>query len=441
MKTRGITFRGSNRILVLIFMIIAILVLLLCGGSVTVVVAFRMANFRTRKKCAMSRCSSLYRIPKYFHPSSTVSSYLDHESTWNNGASGSPEANNKGLITAETEWMTQQQQQQQQQKMAAPLVDSTLLRFVANNARPVRTELNNTNLSTYCLPIADATSAASSINNVKQREGCNDTVVVSIDTEPSLPPNNNHFNCNGQVLVPPLEAFSGTARSTIIPEQPPDDKNLLFDTFERQVVTILLNSCAQENDAIAAAQSLRHYATEKSRRESVRKFLQSRDALWKSGYAKDNSTFVEDFESKVLISTTKWCSKENFQAVIHVLVNAGLSGKDCASVFMHTPSVAFRRVVNRENNDDPSHIITGETIETTLNRVINVILCGLLQLRRYDARKVSEAGELFPPPSPFIPSYDSNLLHSRITYCNYVPLFFSVNLYEGDTSMPWVAYS
>jgi len=403
MKTRGITFRGSTRILVLIFMIMAILVLLRCGGSVTVVVAFRVANFRTRKKCATSWYSSLYRIPKYVHPSSTVSSYLDHESTWNTGASGIPEPNNKDLIKAETEWMIQQQQQQ---KMVAPLVDSTLLRFVANNARPVRTELNNTNPSTYSLPIADATSAISSINTIKQREGCNDKVVVSIDTGASLPPNNNNFNCNGQVLVQPLETFSGTARSTIIPEQPPDDKDLLFDAFERQVVTILVNSCAQENDAIAAAQSLRHYATEKSRRESVRRFLQNRDALWKSGYSKDNSTFAQEFESNVLISTTKWCSKENVQAVIHVLVNAGLSGKDCASIFMHTPSVAFRRVVSRKNNDDPSETMTGETVETTLNRVINVILCGLLQLRRYDARKVIRA-------CPGLLTVKAHVTHSR----------------------------
>lgn len=391
MKARGIIFRRTNRILVLIFIIIAIFVLLLCGGSVTVVVAFRMASFRTRTKSAASRCSSLYRIPKYVHPSSTVSSYLDHESTWCNGASGNAEANSRDLNTVETERMIQKQQ-----KIAAPLVDSTLLRFVANNARPVYSSLETTttaaptelNNATQFLPIAD-TISTSSINYSKQREGCNDNVIVSADTEARLNNNYNEFNGNnGQVLIPQLEASSGSATSTIIPEQPPDNKNLLFDVFERQVVTILLNACAQEDESIAAAQSLRHYATEKTRRESVRKFLQNRDALWKKGYPKDNSTFVKDFESTVLISTTKWCCKENVQAVIHALLNAGLSGKDCASVFRHTPSVAFRRVGSRKNNDDPLETTTGETIEITLNRVIDVILCGLFKLRRYDARKV-----------------------------------------------------
>lgn len=394
MKTRAVALRCTDRILYLVLTILVILVLLLGEEMVAVVVAFRVVSFRSSSSQKKSVASSyVYRPTQFFH-SSTVSSYLDHGSTWSSGNTGS-EANNREYTKTDTEWMTQQQ------KIAAPLVDSTLLRFVANNARQIddcctqppassaATSLENTLVAvkndTYslsqCFPTT-STASSSPVNGRRKEECNNKEIVLPLEVEANT--NNNNFE---KVLVPPLEA-SGATKSTILPQQPQDDENVPFDTFEKEVVTILLNSGAQENEAVTAGQSLRQYAEEKYRRESIRKFLRNRDALWNNNeYHQDNST-MEDFDSSNSISS-KWCSNDNVQAVVNMLLNAGLSGKDCASVFTHTPSAAFRRVVDRERNDDPSEA-TNESLEVTLNRVVNVVLCGLLQLRRYDARKVRQ---------------------------------------------------
>ena len=192
---------------------------------------------------------------------------------------------------------------------------------------------------------------------------------------------------DNEVVVKPNE-------STI--DREPVEKEKLFDIFERKIIHLLLDAGADSETAVEAGRSVHSYAEDVSRRRSIRWFLTKRDSLWaNSAFASASSLASREMEEVN-------CDIGGVRNVVNLLMDAGLNGKDCASVLAHTPSLAFRSTVeiSQEGDDEIEEEASAkrtrirETIKTTVDRALNRVLCGALQLRKYDARKVRHYQQL-----------------------------------------------
>jgi hypothetical protein len=139
---------------------------------------------------------------------------------------------------------------------------------------------------------------------------------------------------------------------------------------------------ASEESALEAGNAVQKYSLARTTRQRVRKFLRDRDLKWSSG-----STDVEEpaYEVSNLREEAELRGKiYDVDAVIALLVGAGLTGRDIAAIFTHTPGISMMKA-RREGVEDEEG---GETLEDTLNRSFYGVLCSTIKLRKYDARKV-----------------------------------------------------
>jgi len=138
-----------------------------------------------------------------------------------------------------------------------------------------------------------------------------------------------------------------------------------------------LGAC--ETDALEAGNAVQNYSLARTTRQRVRKFLRDRDLKWASESA---SAEEPSYELSNLQAEAEWRGdRYEIDEVITYLVEAGLTGRDIAAIFTHSPSVSMMKA----RRGDGSH---GETLEDTMNRSYFGVLCSTINLRKYDARKV-----------------------------------------------------
>jgi len=157
-----------------------------------------------------------------------------------------------------------------------------------------------------------------------------------------------------------------------------------------RVAQKLISLGACEETAMEAGNAVQNYSLARTTRQRVRKFLRDRDLKWKTvGNNKGsagNGALVSLKEPSYEVSNLQQEAElrgdsYDIDDVIALLVESGLTGKDIAAIFSHTPSVSMMKA--RRNDDS-----RGETLEDTLNRSFVGVLSSTIKLRKYDARKV-----------------------------------------------------
>mmetsp|Transcript_14656 Transcript_14656/g.24003 ORF Transcript_14656/g.24003 Transcript_14656/m.24003 type:complete len:725 (+) Transcript_14656:213-2387(+) len=300
------------------------------------------------------------------------------------------------LRVASTAWATSNDsgsnEQRRRQKAKAPLVDSTLLRFLSSqkNSGPVLLEDDR--------PTAPANGGGGNTISITSpikgdsRGSSSSSSVVDLPT----------FASENRIDQAELEQTFASTTATIpddnsnILEQPQPGNNEVIENqtwlsqYNAQRVTLKLLSLGVENEAAAnAGRIVQNYALARVTRRRIRKFLQERDAAWESG---STAPLVDRSGIKESISALA-AGKFDIDGVISVMTEYGLTGADVAAIFSHTPSIAMMQA---RSTVDESAIGTGGeaavhtsvSVEQTLERAFVNLLGERLKLRRYDARKV-----------------------------------------------------
>jgi len=153
------------------------------------------------------------------------------------------------------------------------------------------------------------------------------------------------------------------------------------------------------DEAIEAGNSVQGYVMAKTARKRIRNYLRNRDSIWISD-VNDDIEAGGDFPvkrtktyrlSSFYEELPGWGKNCSIDSVVDVMSEKGLTGRDIAAVFTHTPSVSMARVrqnVEETNPNGDSGGMDGETLEDTIDRAYSDLLLDSLKLRKYDARKV-----------------------------------------------------
>lgn len=141
--------------------------------------------------------------------------------------------------------------------------------------------------------------------------------------------------------------------------------------------------------AIKSGAIVQDYALNRVNRHRIRKFLQERDESWESGDTCVPPLVPMGVEGTFSLTTT--LGVYDIDSVISVMMEHGLTGNDVAAIFAHTPSVAMMRARPSQSGSQDGRERKTSDLEETLDRAFVGLLCGSLRLRRYDARKVLRA--------------------------------------------------
>lgn len=258
-----------------------------------------------------------------------------------------------------------------EQKAKAPLVDSALLRFLSSQKNGALPPPNGSNMQLKSTPILT--------DSVAERE-----TVLELEV-----PNATTSSLKGADL-------DGT--TVISPEKSQQSQKILEDQswlsqYNAQKVALKLQALGvDEATSQNTGKAVQDYVLARVTRRRIRKFLQERDASWKAGNPLpfDRSGMKENISKSVT-------SYYNLDEVISVMTEYGLTGMDIAAIFFHTPSVAMMkaRLDSYESGDRAIESRRkGFTLVEALDRAFVELLGDTLQLRRYDARKVSVNREL-----------------------------------------------
>lgn len=257
-------------------------------------------------------------------------------------------------------------QRQERQKAKAPLVDSTLLRFISsqkNSGAVLVKEEDGRAPVGGAIPIDDPKEA---------RRG------VEVDL-PTFTAEN----------LGETEAPVAPSRAIDLPSGQIESQSWLSQ-YNTQRVALKLQALGVDNAAAAkAGKIVQDYVLARVTRLRIRRFLQERDVLWESGSPMPlDRKGIKEIESPVAASNF------DIDTVIIVMKEYSLTGNDIAAVFSHTPSVATMRARMTENKahiDETDGKQKSFSLEETLDRAFVGLLSENLKLRRYDARKVLRA--------------------------------------------------
>jgi len=254
--------------------------------------------------------------------------------------------------------------EERKQKAKAPLVDSTLLRFLSSQKDSGSNKNGN-------VPTTTRIDDGLSQNNR----------VVEVD----LPT----FTAENIV-----ESSSEKVTQTAIQEDKPIDISWLSQ-YNTQRVALKLQALGVDSDvSLNAGEVVQDYVLARVTRSRIRRFLQERDALWESG--KYSSSVGSDRKGIIESMSPAAASSYDIDGVINVMTEYGLTGNDIAVVFTHTPSVVMMRARTIESDDSIQTDESGDdkqqrqsfALDKTLDFAFVGLLSDTLKLRRYDARKV-----------------------------------------------------
>jgi hypothetical protein len=185
----------------------------------------------------------------------------------------------------------------------------------------------------------------------------------------------------------------------------------------KRVAQKLMALGVTEQAALHAGEQVQDHVLMRTARRRVREFLRERDSLWNSAKAQNQNNGAAMTVSQQLIEQKILNSEPphpdyGVDDVIELMLEYGLTGNDISTILAHSPGIALmmpRRSLatpsgvigttaygeeNRNENDqdnltsEEEESLGGETLEETLNRSFTGLLCTTLKLRRYDARKV-----------------------------------------------------
>jgi len=172
-----------------------------------------------------------------------------------------------------------------------------------------------------------------------------------------------------------------------------------------------------EASARTAGDAVERYCVVRTARRRIRRFLRERDTLWAAGSSGSSSSSRSELESlaaldmasspaaSLLLSYAEQRERQRstvdedddgfapeekpsygLEDVLEVMSDYGLTGNDICVLLTHSPNLALR--VPRKSFLKEGQTDEAETLEETLERSLKGLLMSTLGLRRYDARKV-----------------------------------------------------
>ena len=142
--------------------------------------------------------------------------------------------------------------------------------------------------------------------------------------------------------------------------------------------SVLMHHGADATEAQKAADAVEEHTKERFRRRQLRLYMKARNDSW-SEFFEYEATYalgLSEDQANLLMQQnyvpSSGLKNERIESVFEQLFSAGLTGKDCAAVFFHTPSLALSKDGN-----------VSDGVECAMR-----LLCQTLGLRRYDSRKV-----------------------------------------------------
>eukprot|EP00978_Attheya_sp_CCMP212_P013230 scaffold33270_cov51-Attheya_sp.AAC.4 len=290
----------------------------------------------------------------------------------------------------------------------APLVDSNLLRFLAKQKKQI-------GVPTIELDVTGDSSRRRDSEEIGERPKAKQQVSQS-------------KNSYSRPINPTLSYLGNL------------NENVSFGQYNaHRIARELIAIGADEEQGKNAGTAVQNYVLSRIMRQRIRQFLRERDILWESGEQSNdldrNRSRPQDMDTLKSLEKEIGTSKlEEIRAgkVIEVMCEYGLTGKDIATIFEHTPSIAMMtartpkiiaddaRVPGDEGfterlsemltdrlNDEtsesgnsqmdteqkikPKETVGTETVEDILKQSFAGLLCETLKLRKYDARKVLRA--------------------------------------------------
>ena len=262
----------------------------------------------------------------------------------------------------------------------APLVDSSLLRFLSAQKRgaaviDIEEVTANGSVSDDYAAVAE-TASLSQINSVALEE---DRISGGQDTAASVASATTDSTTSAAPVLEPTMASSAAAH----------DGQYNAQRVAQDLIDVY---GAEKEAAMEAGRVVQQHALDRAMRRNVQRFLRERDEVWSAAAsavsvsvsaeftgATTNGALRDASEAQAVETISNSDASEQIQrsrglaAVLEELAEAGLTGKDIAAILTHTPSVAF--------------MSASDTLLPILGRTF-ALLSDTLKLRKYDARKV-----------------------------------------------------
>lgn len=342
-------------------------------------------------------CSSLFSSSILHAVSNTSFDPQDDKSNSSNNNGNSSKVSAENTNTAERKKQIYRGKgRPSPSKKGAPLVDSTLLRFLSKQKRQLnqRTASNSeaaaeaanrttTGIAIQKIAIDTDTDSASADLVGRLNEGADSNIY---DEE------EEGVQGESGVLRPVATSVSASIPAPV--EDTTADALSWFTQYNaHRVAQKLISLGACEDTAMIAGDAVQNYSLARTTRQRVRKFLRDRDLKWKteannssngkpavsvlSGSVEEPSYEVSNVQQEAELRADSY----DIDDVIALLVQSGLTGKDIAAIFSHTPSISMMKA--RQDHDS-----RGGTLEDTLDRSFFGVLSSTIKLRKYDARKV-----------------------------------------------------
>lgn len=140
-----------------------------------------------------------------------------------------------------------------------------------------------------------------------------------------------------------------------------------------------------EELVIRAGEQVQSTILARTARRRIRSFLKQRDEEWGQQQKQQAGASTKADATSVDLDTALPSPSYGIEEALDVLLSFGLTVKDIAEIFAHTPGAALMQPYAVA---DTNVTCNGESLQETVDRALVGLLCGTLQLRKYDARKV-----------------------------------------------------
>ena len=180
----------------------------------------------------------------------------------------------------------------------------------------------------------------------------------------------------------------------------------------KRVAQKLMVLGVSEQASLHAGEQVQDHVLMRTARRRVRQFLRERDSLWNSAKAQHQNngamTVSQQLIEQKILNSEPPHPDYGMDDVIELMLEYGLTGNDISTILAHSPGIALmmprrsmatpsgvnsktayeEESMNGNGTSGDEESLGGETLEETLNRSFRGLLCTTLKLRKYDARKV-----------------------------------------------------
>ena len=286
-----------------------------------------------------------------------------------------------------------------------PTVDSTLLRFLSTQKRRMIVHLRpnlTSSRSPSSLRMDDNPASISSLystsssNSWEQKRKPSSNLSLSsryLDNLVSTVPHSTSLNQS--LPIPPTTTSTTSTSNNNIGDSISllDPRN--FSAWYDQTMTSSSPFCADRIAqrlvdmgaptalAYQAGLSVQNHASIMTTRLNVLQYLRDRSAIWKANV---DASSVDDRSNLEMNKKMLKPHAETYDTdqVLDLLEETGFTGKDIASIFVHTPTIA--RMIAKSKGIESMGNTT--TLQDTIQQTYFGLLCEVLKLRKCDARKV-----------------------------------------------------